>query len=64
MGRDVQGDVALYYRILHKILIALQDELFLKDTTLQRRRWIAVVGAYFTISFVLALRGNETLKKV
>ena len=61
MGQDIQFDVALDYRILHKILIALQDELFLKDTTLQRRRWIAVVGAHFTISFVQALQGNETL---
>ena len=61
MGRDVRGDIALDYQILHKILSSMNNELLHKSTNLKRRRWLATAGAYFTISFVLALRGNETL---
>ena len=39
----------------------MNNELLDKDTSFKRRRWLATAGAYFTISFVLALRGNETL---
>ena len=61
MGRDVRGDVPTDYRILHKIIINLNLEILDKDTSEVRRHWLVTVGAYFTLSFVLTLRGNETL---
>lgn len=61
MGKDVRGDVPIDFRILHKIIIQLETEMMNKETSLERRRWIAAAGTYFTLSFVLALRGNETL---
>lgn len=61
MSRDVRGDSPIDYRILHKILFHLKSELLDSSTTCERRRWIATCGAYFVISFCLALRGNETL---
>lgn len=60
MGRDVRGDLPLDYKIVHLILDQLEKELLDYETSLKRRRWIATAGAYFTISFVMALRGNET----
>ena len=60
MGKDVRGDIPIDYRILHKVLIQLMPEIY-KETTLERRRWLASAGTYFILSFVLALRGNETL---
>ena len=61
MGRDVQGDLALDFKILHKIMNQMKVEMLDSDTPLSRRRWLASSGAYFVVSFVLALRGNETL---
>lgn len=60
MGRGVQGDVPLNYRILHKVLIQMNLEILDRDTPEDRRRLPVTAGAYFTVSFVLALRGNET----
>lgn len=61
MGRDVRGDIPIDYHILHKMLININLEILDKDTSETRRRWLVTVGAYFILSFVLALRGNETL---
>lgn len=61
MRRDVQGDLALDFNILHKILNQMKLELLDSDTPFKRRRWLAVAGSFHVLSFVLALRGNETL---
>ena len=61
MGRDVRGDSPLDYRILHKILFRLKSELLEPSTSWERRRWIATCGVFYSVSFCLALRGNETL---
>lgn len=61
MGREVKGDLALDYKIIHKILAHLEDEMFDNESTLERRRWIAAFGTFLTIGFTLALRGNEVL---
>ena len=60
MGREVKGDLALDYRILHKILFRLKKEVLDHSTSLERRRDVAAFGAFYTLSFTLALRGNET----
>ena len=59
MGREVKGDLAIDFKILHKIIDHLKDELFDQNTTQEQRRWIANVGAFYTVCFTLALRGNE-----
>lgn len=61
MGREVKGDLALDYKILHKILFHLKQEMLDTNTTFERRHEIAMFGSFYTISFVLAFRGNETL---
>ena len=61
MGRDVKGDLAIDYRIMLRILSHLKEELLEVETMIKRRRWIASVGAFYTIGFTLALRGNEIL---
>ena len=61
MGRDVKGDVAMDYHIVHAILKHLEEEMFDDAASFERKRWIAMAGAYYTISFTLALRGNEAL---
>ena len=61
MGREIKGDIPLDYRILHEILFRLKRELLDSETTFERRRWIALSGCLFTLTFVLALRGNEAL---
>ena len=61
MGRDVKGDLALDYRIVHKLLDHMKEEMLDTFSSLDRKRWIAMSGAFFTISFTLALRGNEAL---
>ena len=38
MGREVKGDLALDYKIVHKILFHLEEEMLDNDTTLGRRR--------------------------
>ena len=61
MGRDVKGDLAIDFRIVHKILERLKIEMLDTETTFERRRWIAQVGTFYTICFTLGLRGNEML---
>lgn len=61
MGRDVHGDLALDFNILHKILDQMKSEIIDGDTLFKRRRWLAMAGSFYVLSFVLALRGNETL---
>ena len=63
-GQEVKGDIPIDYKILHEILFRLKRELLDPTTNHERRRWIASVGALFTITFVLALRGNEILMLV
>ena len=45
----------------HNIFLSMYLELLSDETSFKRRRWLATAGAFFTISFVLALHGNETL---
>ena len=61
MGRDVKGDLAIDYRIVHKILKHLKSEMLNTQTNLEHRRWIAQAGAFYTTCFTLGLRGNEVL---
>ena len=61
MGREVKGGVAIDFKMLHKIINHLKEELFDQHTSQERRRWIANVGAFYTVCFTLALRGNEML---
>ena len=61
MGRVVMGDLAIDYKILHKIINRLKEELIHPDTTQEQRCWIACVGTFYTLCFTLALRGNEML---
>ena len=61
MGRDVRDDATLDFRILHKILLNMNVELLGEETPFKRRRWLATSGAFFVTSFMLGLRGNETL---
>ena len=59
MGRQVESNWGLDYRILIKILGNLEYELH-QDTTLEvRKREIVMLGSYLIICFVCALRGNE-----
>jgi hypothetical protein len=52
--------MGLDYMILHAILKNLMEELKSEDTTVERKRWVIMVGTFLLLSFVLALRGNET----
>ena len=61
MGRFVIQNKALDIKILHKLLLNYELELFSNKTSPGRKRWIKVVTAYFVISFVGALRGSEGL---
>jgi hypothetical protein len=59
MGRQVESNWGLDYRILVKILINLEYELNQDNTREVRKRDIVMLGSYLIICFVCALRGNE-----
>ena len=61
MGREVMGDLAIDYKILHKIINHLKEELMHPNTTQERRRWIVSAGTFYTLYFTSALRGNGML---
>ena len=61
MGRLVIQNKALDIRILQKMLMDYDFELLSKRTSEKRRRMVTMLMAYFTISFVGALRGSEGL---
>ena len=59
MGRQVESNWGLDYRILLKILKNLEYEWHQDSTARDRRREITMLGSYLVICFVCALRGNE-----
>ena len=61
MGRLVIQNKALDIKILQRLLLNYELELFSTKTSASRKRWIKVVTAYFVISYVGALRGSEGL---
>ena len=59
MGRQVESNWGLDYRILVKIMSNLDLEFRRESTLLTRRREVIMLGSYLVICFVCALRGNE-----
>ena len=59
MGRQVESNWGLDYRILLKILFNLEEEFNSDECTPARKRNITMLGSYLVITFVCALRGNE-----
>ena len=59
MGRQVESNWGLDYRILLKILINLEYEYNQDNTPVVRRRDVVMLGSYLIVCFVCALRGNE-----
>ena len=59
MGKEVKSDMALDPDILHLILGNLDNEWHNIDTSVERKRWISLVGCYLVVSFACSLRGNE-----
>lgn len=59
MGRQVESNWGLDYRILVKIMINLEYEFKQPSTLPGRKREVVMLGSYLIICFVCALRGNE-----
>ena len=59
MGKQTKANMALDYKILHKILDAFELELSQSNTNATRKRWITMCGCFMLLGFVLALRGSE-----
>ena len=59
MGRQVESNWGLDYRVLLKILVNLEYEIHQNTTNDNRKREIVMLGSYLVVCFVCALRGNE-----
>ena len=59
MGRQVESNWGLDYRVLKIILANLEERLSESSTTPERARESIMVGSFLVMSFVCALRGNE-----
>ena len=59
MGKDVRSDMAIDPDILHHILTNLDNEWMNEITSVERKRWISIVGCYLVVGFACSLRGNE-----
>lgn len=59
MGRDVRPDRALDHRVLHIILLNMENSMKDLEVDDEEKLWLLIVGFYIIISFVLSLCGNE-----
>ncbi len=59
MGRLVCQDLALDVRVLSLILKAMETEVLGRDTTWERKRFLAMCGGAFVCLYAGALRGGE-----
>lgn len=59
MGKQTQSNWGLDFQVLLIILDNLNAELNSNQTTTERKRQVILLGAFFVIGFVCALRGNE-----
>ena len=59
MGRQVESNWGLDYRVLKIILSNLEEKMIEGDTALEEARSATMLGAFLVMSFVCALRGNE-----
>ena len=59
MGKQTESNWGLDYKVLLAILFNLEERLNSEEATGERKRECIVLGAFLTIGFVCALRGNE-----
>jgi hypothetical protein len=59
MGRLIKQDAALSIGLLVKLMSNLEEDLNAKESTVERRRDIIMLGNFLLIGFCDALRGNE-----
>lgn len=59
LGRQTRSNWGLDYNVLHAILKNLEKDLELEVLSKEERRSIIMIGSFFIIGFVCALRGNE-----
>lgn len=60
LGKQTRSNWGLDFNALHVILNNLQGEIEDPNTSAKDRREMIMLGSFFVISFVCALRGNET----
>ena len=60
LGKQTKSNWGLDYNVLHVILNNLEGDLAEQDLTLDNKRELTMIGAFFIIGFVCGLRGNET----
>jgi hypothetical protein len=59
MGKQTESNWGLDYKVLLAILFNLEERINSEEVTGERKRECIVLGAFLTIGFVCALRGNE-----
>jgi hypothetical protein len=59
MGKQTESNWGLDYKVLLAILFNLEERIKSEEVMEERRRECIVLGAFLTIGFVCALRGNE-----
>jgi hypothetical protein len=59
MGKQTESNWGLDYKVLLALLFNLEQKLTAENVTQEERRECVMLGAFLTIGFVCALRGNE-----